>query len=80
MMLRECINSRRHTKKYLRHLMEKLGPVVLMLIEEILQLEVKTLVNNERVFSPPSQLAPAMARSFTFDRITSAYAEQAPFT
>ena len=60
--------------------MEELGPSVLMLIEEILQMEVKMLVNDERVFSPPSRLSPAMARSFTFDSITSAFAQQAPFT
>lgn len=51
-----------------------------MLIEEILSREVQELVKDDRVFSPPSQLSPAMARGFTFDKITCAYAERAPFT
>lgn len=79
-MLRKCINSRRHTGRYLSELMVQLGPAVLMMIEEILDIEVKTLVNDQRVFLPPSRLSPAMGRSFTFDNITSAYSERAPFT
>lgn len=74
------MDSRRPTEKHLRNLTEKLGSGILMLIEEILKMEIKELANDERVFLPPSQLSPAMARSFTFDKITTAYAEWAPFT
>ena len=79
-MLHECINSRRHTEHYLGYLTQQLGPPVLMFIEEILTMEVKELMNDKRIFSPPSQLSPEMARNFAFDKITTAYGERAPFT
>ena len=78
-LLSSCL-ERRHTDKYVNTLREKIGGAIKKLFEDLVDFELKDVMQDKDVHRLPSSLNTDVASGFEFTKIQKVFKDKAPFT
>ena len=79
-LLNACVIQRRRTGKYVKVLRDKLGDTLKSIFEEMVDLELKDVMENKEIHRSPSSLNTDIASEFAFGNFQNIFVEKAPFT
>ena len=79
-LLDSCITQRRQTGRYVGVLKEKLGGVIKTVFADLVDFELKDVMQNKEIHRSPSGLNTDIASEFAFRNFQTIFEEKAPFT
>ena len=79
-LLDSCTTQRRQTGKYVEILKEKLGRAIKTIFADLVDFELKEVMQNKDIHRLPSGLNTDIASEFAFGNFQSIFEEKAPFT
>lgn len=79
-LLNSWFLERRATPKFKHELRDTMGPIIMPMMEHILDAELDELVADGHVRHLPSKVSTDWAREFSFESVQAAYKDKAPFT
>ena len=79
-LLTSCMRERRQTGKYIQILREKMGSVIRDIFGDIVNFELKDVMQDKNVNRLPSSLNTDTASDFAFSNFQKVFEEKAPFT